>query len=151
TGTSDRSLSRLMSPRILQPNTDYIACVVPTFELGRKAGLGLEIKETEVLGASALQPAWVTNPAPSSVTLPVYHHWQFRTGENADFESLVRLLQACPVPEGLGLRTMDIARPGFPITPTPEHATLDLEGALRPMTVSELAPWPVGVETPFKT
>ena len=26
---------------ILPPNTDYLACVVPTFELGRKAGLGL--------------------------------------------------------------------------------------------------------------
>ncbi|HVF17383.1 MAG TPA: hypothetical protein VNA21_10735, partial [Steroidobacteraceae bacterium] len=43
TGTSDRSLARLMCPRILQPNTEYIACVVPTFDLGRKAGLGLEI------------------------------------------------------------------------------------------------------------
>ena len=36
----ERSLSRLLCPRMLQPNTDYIACVVPTFELGRRAGLG---------------------------------------------------------------------------------------------------------------
>src|SRR5512145_285201 len=54
----ERSLSRLLSPRILQPNTDYVACVVPTFELGRRAGLGEEIKDTELTAANALTPAW---------------------------------------------------------------------------------------------
>ncbi|MGH8240905.1 MAG: hypothetical protein ACREXP_28350, partial [Steroidobacteraceae bacterium] len=48
----ERSLSRLLCPRILQPNTDYVACVVPTFELGRKAGLGEEIKDTELTAAN---------------------------------------------------------------------------------------------------
>lgn len=149
-GTSDRSLSRLIAPRILQPHTEYIACVVPTFELGRKAGLGLEIKEAEIVSPNALQPAWTSDTA-ATVTLPVYYHWEFRTGKDEDFESLVRLLQARPVPEGLGRRTIDISKPGFPIDPAPSHATLDLEGALRPMTTTELAPWPEGVETPFKT
>ena len=40
-GAPHLSLSRLVCPRLLTPNTDYLACVVPTFELGRKAGLGL--------------------------------------------------------------------------------------------------------------
>src|SRR5687768_14961464 len=39
----ERSLSRLLCPRILEPKTDYVACVVPAFELGCKAGLGEEI------------------------------------------------------------------------------------------------------------
>src|SRR5262249_58654171 len=39
-GASELSLARLVCPRVLAPNTDYIACVVPTFELGRKAALG---------------------------------------------------------------------------------------------------------------
>jgi hypothetical protein len=37
-GSPDRSLSRLICPRILAPNTDYMACVVPTFDFGRRAG-----------------------------------------------------------------------------------------------------------------
>ena len=39
-GAPRLSLSRLICPRMLAAETDYIACVVPTFELGRKAGLG---------------------------------------------------------------------------------------------------------------
>ena len=77
----ERSLSRLLCPRILQPNTDYVACVVPTFELGRKAGLGEEIKDTELTAANGLLPAWSFTPnPPTSARLPVYYHWRFRTG-----------------------------------------------------------------------
>ena len=35
-----RSISRLLAPRILYPHTAYIACIVPTFDAGRRAGLG---------------------------------------------------------------------------------------------------------------
>ena len=37
------TVSRLLCPRRLDPLTEYLACVVPAFELGRKAGLGLPI------------------------------------------------------------------------------------------------------------
>jgi hypothetical protein len=151
-GRPERSLSRLLCPRLLQPNTDYIACVVPTFELGRKAGLGLEIKDIELTSAAGLTPAWSLTPAPAVVTLPVYHHWRFRTGEGGDFESLVRLLRAYGAPEGLGRRPMDIGRPGFRLPPAfPADARLDLEGALQPMETKDLAPWPAGAEEPFQT
>ena len=131
----ERSLSRLLCPRMLQPNTDYIACVVPTFELGRKAGLGEEIKDSELTAANGLKPAWSFTPTPpTSVRLPVYHHWRFRTGEGGDFESLVRLLRAVPAPDGLGKRPMDISEPGFALPATfPDDAQLSLEGALRPL------------------
>src|SRR6202022_153017 len=35
-----RGIARMLSPRALAPNTRYVACVVPSFEAGRLAGLG---------------------------------------------------------------------------------------------------------------
>ena len=149
----ERSLSRLMCPRILQPNTDYVACVVPTFELGRRAGLGEEIKDTELTATNALTPAWSFTPTPpTSVRLPVYYHWRFKTGEGGDFESLVRLLRAVPAPDQLGKRPMDISEPGFALPATfPDNAQLSLEGALRPLEKREFAPWPDDAQDPFQT
>ena len=147
----DRSLSRLLCPRILQPSTDYIACVVPTFALGFRAGPGEEIKETEVAAANALQPAWVLSATLKEVRLPVYHQWQFRTGEGGDFESLVRLLRAVTAPEGLGKRPMDVSHPGFELPAAfPADTRLSLEGALRPMEARDFAPWPADAEKPFQ-
>jgi hypothetical protein len=149
----ERSLSRLLCPRILQPNTDYIACVVPTFELGRRAGLGEDIKDEDLTATNALKPAWSLTPtAPTSVRLPVYYQWRFRTGEGGDFESLVRLLRAVPSPDGLGKRPMDISEPGFGLPSTfPDDAQLALEGALRPLEKRDLAPWPDDAQEPFQT
>ncbi|HEV8333457.1 MAG TPA: hypothetical protein VGQ22_18680 [Steroidobacteraceae bacterium] len=149
----ERSLSRLLCPRILQPNTDYVACVVPTFELGRRAGLGEEIKDTDLTATTALKPAWSLTPtAPTSVRLPVYYQWRFRTGEGGDFESLVRLLRAVPAPDNLGKRPMDISEPGFGLPATfPHDAQLSLEGALRPLEKRDFAPWPDDAQEPFQT
>ena len=117
-GAPELALSRLLCPRILAPGTDYIACVVPTFDIGRKAGLGLPIAESELTAASGLATAWSFTPtAPATVTLPVYHQWSFRTGVGGDFESLVRLLHAQPVPAGLGTRPMDISQPAVWLEP----------------------------------
>ena len=107
-----------MCPRLLAPNTDYLACVVPTFELGRKAGLGLPIADTELTAANALAPAWtLTATAPLQVQLPVYYSWEFRTGAGGDFESLARRLRIAS-PPGLGQRTVVIGQPGFTLPST---------------------------------
>jgi hypothetical protein len=148
----ERSLSRLLCPRILQPNTEYIACVVPTFDLGRKAGLGEAITEADLTNDNALKPAWLLTPTPEDVELPVYHHWRFRTGEGGDFESLVRLLRAVAAPKGLGTRPMDVSEPGFELPETfPDDAKLALEGALRPIEAGSLPPWPDGAQEKFQT
>ncbi len=149
----ERSLSRLLCPRILQANTDYLACVVPTFELGRKAGLGEEIKDTELTAANGLAPAWSFTPnPPTTVRLPVYYHWRFRTGEGGDFESLVRLLRAVRAPDGLGTRPMDVREPGFALPSTfPDDAQLSLEGALRALEHRDFEPWPDDAQVPFQT
>jgi hypothetical protein len=138
----EQSLSRLLCPRLLQPLTDYSACVVPAFEAGRQAGLGLEVT------AATLAPAWT--PAQAQVTLPVYHQWNFRTGAGGDFESLVRLLEARSAPAGLGRRPVNIATPGFALDAAfPQDATLDFGGALQPMN-SEPEAWPTDAQTPFQ-
>ena len=128
-GNPALTLSRLLSPRRLDPFTDYLACVVPAFELGRKAGLGLPFDPGE---EDKLDPAWKFGAATSSsVTLPVYYHWEFHTGAGEDFEGLADRLKPRPVPEEAGKRPMDISQPGFAATGLPPGLTLQLEGALR--------------------
>ncbi len=135
-GAPHLSLSRLVCPRLLTPNTDYLACVVPTFELGRKAGLGLPIADTELTAQNALAPAWtLTATAPTQVQLPVYYSWPFRTGEGDDFESLAKRLRI-NVPAGLGQRTVAIGRPGFDVPGLDSKTTVKVEGALMPLTGS---------------
>ena len=94
------SVSRLLCPRRLQPDTEYIACVVPAFELGRKAGLGVAVAAAD---EARLEPAWRSgDAAPASLDLPVFHHWHFATGAGGDFESLALLLRPRPVPASVG-------------------------------------------------
>jgi hypothetical protein len=124
----ERSLSRLICARVLEPNADYMACLVPTFELGRRAGLAVPIREVDLDGPLALAPAWGDSTSTEPVRLPVYHHWEFRTGSEGDFESLVRRLRPAVIP-GLGLREVDISQPGFDAGTA---STVRLQGALMP-------------------
>jgi hypothetical protein len=80
---TDRVLARILSPRALKPRTRYAACLVPTYESGRRAGLGLDIGDPH-----SLTPAWDQ----AAVTLPVLDHWFFSTAEAGDFETLARRL-----------------------------------------------------------
>jgi hypothetical protein len=127
----DLAYSRLISPRKLAPKTAYHAFVVPVFESGRLAGLGLD-----PAGAPhATFSAWADyNGRPESLNIPYYHSWNFRTGETGDFESLVRLLKPQPVDKRVGTRDMDVQTPGsnLPgITDPKLKGILKLGGALR--------------------
>lgn len=143
------TVSRLLCPRRLDPGTDYLACVVPTFELGRKAGLGESIESGDL---DKLMPAWTSGEqSPLTVRLPVYFHWEFRTAASAaDFEALVRMLEPREMPSQAGKRLMNISRPGFQIDPPLElDLTLELQGALRVPDV-ESAEWPQEARTRFQ-
>jgi len=122
-----RSLSRLVSPRRLDSGRRYLGCVVPTFEGGRQAGLGVALGPDDPLRA-ATTPGW--QPV-GDVELPVYHSFRFGTGPKGDFESLVRRLHGVPLPEGLGRRRL---RLDHPLSNLPPSGTRDLElhVALRP-------------------
>jgi hypothetical protein len=134
----DLAFSRLVSPRKLGPNESYHAFIIPTFEPGRRAGLGLELGDV-----SATMSAWDAAARPEGQSFPYYHRWYFRTGETGDFETLVRLLQPKPVNPRVGIREMDVQAPGSNVRglDKPElGGILKLGGALRPP--SEVPPKP---------
>ncbi len=83
-----RNLSRLVCPRRLEPGESYVACVVPVFDAGRRAGLGQRVEPDATLGF-----AWAGG-ATAGIELPVYFHWTFSTGPAGDFETLARRLKA---------------------------------------------------------
>jgi hypothetical protein len=138
----DTIYSRLLSPRHLAPNTVYHAFLVPTFEVGRLAGLGQSTS-----GVPAQKPAW--DATTTGVQLPFYFDWHFNTGERQDFESLVALLKPRILDPRIGIRSMDCSRPGF--------VKADNEGRERPLAPGEQAGLPAaappvqGLEGALKT
>ncbi|WP_433380550.1 hypothetical protein [Streptosporangium sp. CA-115845] len=134
-GDPDLARSRLLCPRMLAPDTGYHAFLVPTFEGGRRAGLGLDVGDIP-----ATMSAWATSasdsgPRPQPSSFPVYHRWYFRTGARGDFETLVRLLRPAPIDPAVGTRAIDARHPGSGVrgVDKPElGGTLRLGGALRP-------------------
>ena len=133
------TVSRLLCPRHLAPNRWYVAAVVPAFNVGRLAGLGMPVAAAD---EHKLEAAW---QAGAKVDLPVYHSWRFRTGEDADFERLARQLKGRPLPKGVGTRPLDVSRPGagLPALPVPADvndaaAITWLDGALRPLDSDSL-------------
>lgn len=139
----DTGVCRLLCPRKLIRETSYTAFLIPAFETGRLAGLGLAF--TDVL---AQKMSWGKTEdyaaKPQGYDYPVYHMWSFRTGLHGDFESLARILKAVVTDPELGKRDMYIADAGFGLeTAPPGSAVLGLEGALKPPDfVSD--PWPQG-------
>jgi len=127
----DLACSRLMCPRRLVPETTYHAFLVPAFETGRLAGLGLDPAGSP----GALQSSWVGYAnRPESASLCHYHRWRFATAAFGDFEYLVRLLKPRTVDARVGNRDMDVRQPGagLPgITDAALGGVLRLGGALK--------------------
>jgi hypothetical protein len=117
----DRAYARVLCPRHLEADTDYHAFVIPTFEAGRLAGLGLPVPDTIVATASA----WDGGQR----QFPYYYRWYFRTGDLGDFEYLARLLQPRPVDGRVGVRDMDVVHPGSNLPPI--NLPAELEGVLK--------------------
>jgi hypothetical protein len=128
----DLAFSRLICPRKLGPDTAYHAFVIPVFESGRLAGLGVE--DLSVV-PFATHSAWEEYEGrPEGGLMPYYHRWFFRTGAKGDFESLVRLLKPMPVDHRVGTRDMEVLHPGSGLPPIDDPAlagVLKLGGALR--------------------
>jgi hypothetical protein len=126
----DRAYSRLLCGRKLKPNTSYQAFVIPSFEPGRLSGLGLEQADA----VFATMSAWADYAGrPGGDLYPYYYRWNFKTGDDVDFEKLVRLLRPLALDPRVGVRPMDISRPQGGIDPAiipAERQTMQLEGAL---------------------
>ena len=140
----ERVLSRLLCPRKLEAGTDYYACVVPVFMAGRQAGLGEEVKATDL--------AYAWKKTDKNFSLPVLYSWEFTTGAAGDFESLVKALEPRPLPEGIGTRDLDVSDPGGGLPkerPSAPRVKLGLEGALRAPGAKPTA-WPRGKGPRFR-
>jgi hypothetical protein len=135
---------RLMSPRILESNTEYVACLVPAFERGRKVGLGeLTSEDTTPVLAQ-----WDLGASPFA--LPVYHAWRFRTGTLGNFEHAARLIKPVVLPESTGRRDMDVADLEFDLGDA-SSGSLPAEGALMSVAAFDAGPpdWPASERDPF--
>jgi hypothetical protein len=123
---STDTVSRLLCPRNLDPKTKYRACVVPTFEPGRRAGLGLDPYPD---GRDSMELAWGEE---DSVRLPVYHSWVFTSAAMGDFESLARELDPVEFGPDIGFRSIDVSNPGPVDLKLPFDAgTVGIGGALK--------------------
>ncbi|MBQ5415727.1 MAG: hypothetical protein IIU23_00850, partial [Bacteroidales bacterium] len=78
----------------LKSKTDYMVCLVPSYETGRLRGLGFTPEK--LYGITAQAPAFedydTQKGKPRGMEFPVYYSWEFRSGE-ASFEELVESLQ----------------------------------------------------------
>ncbi len=139
-------ISRLLCPRRLGPDTDYLACLVPSFQGGVTAGLTGGFTEIDQPG-----DAWPL-PGQQVCRLPVYHSWGFRTGAEGDFEQLATAVVPLRLEEAglLGGRTVDVTRPwlhGDPLAsgdPAGGRQTITVQGVLTlfdppPGTVTQAA------------
>ena len=89
------------------------------------------------------------------MVLPVYLHWEFRTGAGGDFASLAARLRPRAAPPQLGHRPFAIGAPGFELPQGfPASATLEVQGALRAMlpknTPDTMPPWPANTLPAFQ-
>jgi hypothetical protein len=110
--------SRLMCPRKLEEFTLYSAFVVPTYEIGRRAGLGMDVVKTDDYTPD--NSLWKPSASEDdSFELPIYYMWQFQTSESGDFEELIDLIKCKEVPKDeneqylVGIREINGSDPGY--------------------------------------
>jgi len=132
----DLASSRILCLRQLDPNASYHAFLIPVFETGRLAGLGLDPANAPAATTAAWEP-YPTGKVKDEPNLhPYFHRWYFRTGGVGDFEYLVRLLKPKPADHRVGRRDLDATAPGATL---PSAGVQKLGGALR-VPVAALKP-----------
>ncbi len=108
------NLARLVCPRKLEQDTQYLACVVPLWNAGVATGLGLP-------APPALDLAWHRvadgSDADTAISLPVYTSWRFGVGQHGDFGSLAAKLLGVQAPWQVGRRLTDTSEPGGGLPP----------------------------------
>ena len=112
-----------MSPRVLAPDRDHVAVIVPAF-------------------AADGGPAWPT-PAVGAVELPAYYSWTFHTKPGGDFAAIARRLRLTQGAPDLG--TAKVA-----YGPIPTEVPLPVGGALIARAVAAPDPLPVPVRTDLR-
>lgn len=99
----------------MDPDTAYVALLIPAYETGRLRGLGWD--EEKIKDIPAQRPAWENSIGAQKSRLqglefPVYYKWHFKTGED-DFDTLAKKLAPVSVDKaGLKLDVTDMGE-GF--------------------------------------
>jgi hypothetical protein len=107
----DLANARILCPRKLGENTAYHAFLIPAFESGRLAGLGIDPASVSGFGPNTI--AWTDySGRQESNSFPYYYRWYFRTSTVGDFEYLVRLLKPRVADSRVGRRDIDMQEPG---------------------------------------
>lgn len=101
--------SRLIAARRLAPETEYLACLVPATECGRRRGLDPEAPHDHATG-----PAW-SDATTGPLELPLYFHWRFTTAGRGDLETLARRLSPRPAGAEAGWRDLHIGAQAYGI------------------------------------
>jgi len=110
--TEARVAARILSPRVLLPNLNYIAALIPAFKPDGS-------------------DSWGTNPTQSE-TLGLFYHWKFSTGSGGDFVSLAGELKPQLADPALGRADLDYDR----VNPM---QILSIRGALAPISGTDAA------------
>jgi hypothetical protein len=141
----DRAVARLLCPRKLDAKSRYRACIVPLFEAGRRAGLGIAV------GDAGITAAWDgAADVTTAVSLPVYDSWAIETGEVDDFEAIARRLRARDADDLFAPLAVDVR--AVAASPMPVVATMF--GLVRPPNGTTTLPTPdviAGVLEPMVT
>lgn len=101
--------SRLVCPRKLEELSRYSAFIVPVYEAGRRAGLGIPFDDS--IGSQKAWPDSSNSNVP--IEIPEYYQWSFQTSEYGDFEGLIDRLQYRPTAEDFGVRPVKGSQPGY--------------------------------------
>ena len=136
TARPERHHARLLCTRRLRDSAAYFLFLVPTYEAGRRTGMG-----EEGIPDPWNAPAW-TPPTNGPLRLPYYAQWSFRTSTLEDFESLARRLQphqAAGSPVG-GTRTAFAGQPGYFADFADPRLAVEMEGALQSPTWTRATP-----------
>lgn len=126
--------SRLICPRRLKPETEYVAFLIPAFEKGRLAGLGADLSMLD--STNSLQAAWTAPQTFLPDHFPIYYQWSFSTMPDGDFEDLARKIKPVTKQQlleaGVGTpRTMGIRSPGWGIKHGDANPTVMLPSVFR--------------------
>ncbi len=133
--------SRIVSPRKLAADHDYVACLVPVFKAGQLAALG------QLPGPAGDDLVDLGRP------VPVYDHWRFRTEQDDDFRTLaLRLRKPLRPAQGRRLVAVDadasrLHRQGAAPLPPAEH----FSSKVRPVPTAMAAGDATGPLTPGLT